>query len=149
MVGSSAQNGGEHARDKSFTGHQLERRRDWPWISRWGTINKDLKTIGVTWEEATLMAEDQKQRKCHIARCATSTSRDSGCGIIAERFKLSQISIYARPTSHNWYRRVCGWAARVADFACPTRPWVRAFMGPLIHTRENCPADLLNLHSST
>ena len=40
------------------------------------TINKDFKVIGVAWEKVTKMAEDRKQWKCCIARCATSTRTD-------------------------------------------------------------------------
>ena len=37
------------------------------------TVNKDLKVLAVAWEEMAQMAEDRKQWKCFIARCAIST----------------------------------------------------------------------------
>ena len=39
---------------------------------RQSTINKDLKVMGVAWEEVTQMAEDWKKWKCCNHICSTS-----------------------------------------------------------------------------
>ena len=38
--------------------------------------NKDLKVLGVAWEEVAQMTEDWKQWKCCVSQCATSMRTD-------------------------------------------------------------------------